>query len=208
MARPRTISDQQIVDAAREVFLEQGFSATTAEIARRAGVSEGTLFKRFATKEDLFAETVGLTEGREWHKEITGLVGQGDLCANLKRLAWLIVRTARIILPPLMVMWSRGQAPSKPKPDHDPVSDDIAAIAAYLRAEVALGRLREVDCEVVADALIGSLTNHVHRELMLGPGIDTERYVEHLLDAWWTGLAPPPPGSEATPTLPPPPKVS
>ena len=193
MARPRTISDQQIVDAALEVFLEQGFSATTAEIARRAGVSEGTLFKRFATKEELFAETVGLTEGREWHKEITSLVGQGDLRANLKCLAWSIIRTAQIILPRLMVMWSRGHAPNNPKPDHAPVRDDIASIAAYLRAEVTLGRLREVDCEVVADALIGALTSHVHRELMLGPGIDTERYVEHLLDAWWTGLAPLPP---------------
>ena len=48
-----------------------------------------------------------------------------------------------------------------------------------------------MDCEVVADALIGALTSHVHRELMLGPGIDTEQYVEQLLDAWWTGLAPP-----------------
>ena len=140
MARPRTISDQQIVDAAREVFLEQGFSATTAEIARRAGVSEGTLFKRFSTKEDLFAETIGLSEGRGWHKEITNLVGQGDPCENLKRLAWMIVRMARIILPPLMVMWSRGHAPgSNLKPDRDPVGEDSAAIAAYLRAEMALG---------------------------------------------------------------------
>ncbi|WP_161880321.1 TetR/AcrR family transcriptional regulator [Deinococcus alpinitundrae] len=192
MARPRTISDQQIVDAAREVFLEQGFSATTAEIARRAGVSEGTLFKRFSTKEDLFAETIGLSEGRSWHKEITDLVGQGELCDNLKRLARLIVHTARIILPPLMVMWSRGHAPgSHPRPERDPVAEDSAAIAAYLRAEITLGRLREMDCEVVADALLGALTSHVHRELMLGPGIDTEQYVEHLLDAWWTGLAPP-----------------
>ena len=193
MARPRTISDQQIVDAAREVFLEQGFSATTAEIARRAGVSEGTLFKRFATKEDLFAETIGLTQAREWHKEISGLVGQGDLRANLKRLAWLIVNTARLILPPLMLMWSRGHAPgSKIKPQRDPVGEDIAAIAGYLRAEVALGRLCPVDCEVVADALIGALTSHVHRELMLGSSPGSERYVEKLLDAWWSGLQPPP----------------
>ena len=56
MPRPRTITDEQIVEAARAAFLEQGFSATTAEIARRAGISEGTLFKRFATKEDLFEE--------------------------------------------------------------------------------------------------------------------------------------------------------
>jgi hypothetical protein len=41
MARPVTISDEQILDAARAVFTEKGPRATTAEIAERAGVSEG-----------------------------------------------------------------------------------------------------------------------------------------------------------------------
>lgn len=45
-----------------EVFAERGFGATRVEdIARRAGVSKGTLFVYFATKEELFravAQTV------------------------------------------------------------------------------------------------------------------------------------------------------
>ena len=69
MARHPTIKDDSLLDAAREVFLERGVSATTAEVAARAGVSEGTLFKRFGTKSKLFecamsaeTDTAGLVE--------------------------------------------------------------------------------------------------------------------------------------------------
>jgi|SRR5688572_10255189 AcrR family transcriptional regulator len=48
-----------IVAAALELFTEKGFAAArTEEIARRAGVSKGTLFLYFATKEDLFRAVV------------------------------------------------------------------------------------------------------------------------------------------------------
>ena len=191
MARPRTISDEQIVDAAREAFLEHGFTATTAEIARRAGISEGIIFKRFGSKEELFARTVGLTEGRGWHREITASVGQGDVRSNLERLTWLTVQMARQVLPHLMVMWSRGQLPlSTPPGWRDPGKEDLDAIARYLRAEMALGRLRPLDGETLAEALMGAVISHVHREMTLGPYLDSERFVRGLMDVWWTGLKP------------------
>ena len=54
MARTARITEERILEAAREVFLAEGFGAQTAKIAQRAGVSEGSIFKRFATKEALF----------------------------------------------------------------------------------------------------------------------------------------------------------
>jgi AcrR family transcriptional regulator len=42
-----------IIAAAASVFAEHGLDASTAEIARRAGVGEATLFRRFPTKDDL-----------------------------------------------------------------------------------------------------------------------------------------------------------
>lgn len=44
---------RRILDAAAEVFAERGLDASTAEIARRAGVGEATLYRRFPTKDDL-----------------------------------------------------------------------------------------------------------------------------------------------------------
>ncbi|MBX9601860.1 MAG: TetR/AcrR family transcriptional regulator [Bryobacteraceae bacterium] len=54
MPRKRTISEEDLLQAARGVFVERGFAASTREIARRAGVSEALLFQRYATKAELF----------------------------------------------------------------------------------------------------------------------------------------------------------
>ncbi len=43
----------RILAAAAEVFAEHGASASTEEIARRAGVAIGTVFRHFPTKDDL-----------------------------------------------------------------------------------------------------------------------------------------------------------
>ena len=48
-----------ILKAAREIFLTNGFSgAAVADVAREADVSTATLYKHFASKEDLFAAVV------------------------------------------------------------------------------------------------------------------------------------------------------
>ena len=49
----------ELLEAALDLFVEKGFSATRAdEVAARAGVSKGTLFLYFPTKEDLFKAVV------------------------------------------------------------------------------------------------------------------------------------------------------
>ena len=48
---------ERVVEAACEVFAEQGLQASTNEIARRAGVGIATLLRRFPSREDLIAAT-------------------------------------------------------------------------------------------------------------------------------------------------------
>ena len=67
----------KILAAAHEVFAELGAEASTEEVARRAGVAIGTVFRHFPTKndllaalmKDLLAEVVG---------EVQALVAEGD----------------------------------------------------------------------------------------------------------------------------------
>lgn len=47
-----------LLAAAEAEFAERGASASVADIARRAGVAKGTVFRHFATKEDLIASIV------------------------------------------------------------------------------------------------------------------------------------------------------
>lgn len=44
---------QRILEAASEVFSEQGLEASLDEVARQAGVGVGTVYRRFRTKEEL-----------------------------------------------------------------------------------------------------------------------------------------------------------
>ncbi len=59
---------RQILEGARQVFLARGFEgASMGEIARAAGVSKGTLYVYFESKDDLFkaltrSERAGLAE--------------------------------------------------------------------------------------------------------------------------------------------------
>lgn len=54
MARPKSEDKKQaLLDAATAAFAQSGIAASTALIARKAGVAEGTLFRYFATKDDL-----------------------------------------------------------------------------------------------------------------------------------------------------------
>ena len=41
----------RIVEVAREVFREQGYDASLDEVAKRAGVGPGTLYRHFPTRE-------------------------------------------------------------------------------------------------------------------------------------------------------------
>jgi AcrR family transcriptional regulator len=63
MTTPALRADAQrnlgrVLDAAAEVLAEQGMNASVDEIARRAGVGHGTVFRRFPTKEALVAAVV------------------------------------------------------------------------------------------------------------------------------------------------------
>lgn len=49
---------QLLLAAAADEFAEHGLDASIADIARRAGIGKGTVFRHFATKDDLLAAIV------------------------------------------------------------------------------------------------------------------------------------------------------
>ena len=69
----------ELIDAALDLFVEKGFAATRVEeVAARAGVSKGTLFLYFPSKDELFKAVVRENiSGRfvEWNSEFEGFEG-------------------------------------------------------------------------------------------------------------------------------------
>ncbi|MFC0108084.1 TetR/AcrR family transcriptional regulator [Kibdelosporangium aridum] len=67
----------KILAAAEEVFVESGADASTEEVAKRAGVAIGTVFRHFPTKNDLLAAMMKQLADR-LAGEAETLAAQGD----------------------------------------------------------------------------------------------------------------------------------
>lgn len=96
-SRPRTRRKQarpgELLDAALALFVEKGFAATRVEeVAARAGVSKGTLFLYFPSKEALFKAVVHENAGRHLHdalREAAAFTGSSaDLLREYLRRWW------------------------------------------------------------------------------------------------------------------------
>jgi AcrR family transcriptional regulator len=204
MPRPVSIQDDVILRAAREIFLEKGWDATTSEIAARAGVSHGIIFKRFKTKQGLFRNA--MQGDSDWGGAIPALLnsslGRRDVETALVELGCLFVEKFLFLIPMLMMSWSnRQEDQSSPEPATASSKQRAAralqavkTIAAYLQTEHRLGRIRDTDFEVVAQAFVGALWHHAFLQVMLGNGktgpAQERRYVKRLVKAMWSGIGP------------------
>lgn len=73
---------ERVIAAAEEVFAEQGIEAGVPEVAERAGVGKGTVYRNFETKDDLVAAV--LTERvRTWRQRLTEESESGDAWSAL-----------------------------------------------------------------------------------------------------------------------------
>ncbi len=200
MARPVSIRDEVILDAAFAVFRDRGMSATTAEVARRAGVSEGILFRRFGSKDRLFREAMGhgIAPGGEPFPDLAARLGEGPARERLGRLATHLVETARLVVPVVMMSWShqdasRGLTEELARPDPLP-NRVIKRLGGFLEGEMRAGRLRRADPEIAARALLGAVWHFAMMELLM-PHLSTlpqETFVRGLVDLLLGGLEPPP----------------
>ena len=90
-ARRKEARPGELLDAALDLFVEKGFAATRAEeVAARAGVSKGTLFLYFQSKEELLKAVVQQNISnhfKEWNQTFESFEGDSAsmvrLCMNL-----------------------------------------------------------------------------------------------------------------------------
>src|SRR5258708_3324392 len=109
MARTATITHEQILAAAREVFLEKGIRATVAEVAERAGIAGGSIFKRFKTKEDLFCAAMQTQMHQvEWFDTLARAAESDDVEDALLAIGREILAFFRKIMPLMMMAWSNA----------------------------------------------------------------------------------------------------
>jgi AcrR family transcriptional regulator len=200
MPRTTRIKDEDLLAAAREVFLEKGIRATTAEVAARAGIAEGSIFRRFPSKAALFQAAMRPTiEDLGWLDDILSTVGHGELEANLTDLGTRLLEFLRSILPVVMMSWSNpsttgGFLPEALSGPNPPPVRVVLGLARYFAAEMDADRMRRRDPELLARIFLGSLQNYVFFEVLLRAQnlmpLPARTYVAGVVDLLWNGIAP------------------
>lgn len=189
MARPKSIDDETLLESVRSTFLEQGPGVTTLELARRAGVSEGTLFKRFGSKLQLFQEAMRVpdVESQPWVEAILDKVGRGDLEAHLRELALGLGRYIDESLPAMQTIHRHGGLTSAQVrelcgEDEPSQLKMLGRFRELFAREIELGRMRPADPSTLADMFIGAVVHHCHARLYFGDYLaeDLERFARRL----------------------------
>lgn len=192
MSRPKTISDDEVLHIARDVFRARGHTASTREVARAAGISEAVLYQRFGSKDHLFFAAMHATG-----PDIDELLGPEDPPGNAR--AYLLAAVVRIgeyfagVIPlALHVMTHPAFDPAtfvRAHPRGAGVLQDGLAVRL-----AALARRKQIDPSSPA-AAARVLVSLAHDWALAGvltrsaPGRRT-RELKEMVQAVWEGLRP------------------
>ena len=187
--RPRRAEARPaIIEATLELLAERGFQAATMDaIAERAGVGKNTIYRRWASKEELVADAI-----HHLSPEPTVLEGERIYDVLLHQIQEVSANFADPLLgqilrgllgelhrnPEFAAAW--GERVARPYRQ---------AIDELLRVAIKEGELREgVDPDLIADLLVSP--PFVRIVFPFGLAEVSTQYAEDLLDAIWHGIAP------------------
>ena len=153
----------ELISSALDLFVERGFSATRLEdVAARAGVSKGTLYLYFPSKEDLFKAVVrgGIVPAIERaEKLLNEHQGNADtLIRNMVKGWWVSVGSTRLGgIPKLMISESRNFPELTQFYFREVISRVHRLVAAAVQRGIDSGEFRPVNVEYVKRLVIAPL---------------------------------------------------
>lgn len=195
MVRPRSTSDEEILEEARACFLEHGAGVSTTVIAARLGISHAVLFQRFGTKEQLMRAALLPPPEQPWMARVRAGPDDRDARDQLLELAEEISTYLERIVPCIAVLRSAGMhaCMAAERPEDLPPVRARREIAAWFARAVARGLLRPIAPEHAADLFLGSLHFRPFHQHISGKGFDRAEgraYLEFVVDALYRTLDP------------------
>jgi AcrR family transcriptional regulator len=157
MARPKQVSDVQLLEAARRVFLEHGAKVPVATIARHLGVTATALFRRVGSKNQLMVQALQPPE-----PPAIGILKQGfrdDESADVQmsRVLMNMVGYLNTVIASEFCMRDAGVHTVAERVYINYPIKLRQAIAKWLQAGQKRGRVRAGNVKIMAEALLGTL---------------------------------------------------
>jgi AcrR family transcriptional regulator len=157
--RRKDARPEEITAAALDLFVERGFANTRLDdVARRAGISKGTLYLYFANKEDLFKAVVRealVARLVEFRGQIDQFQGpSAELLRLVFKVWWERIGSTRISGIPKLILSEARNFPEIARFYVDEVvRPGRETLAAVLRRGIERGEFRPVDPELTAHLL-------------------------------------------------------
>lgn len=161
--RRKEARPSEIIRAALEVFVEHGYAASKLDdIACKAGISKGSLYRYFDSKADLFKEMVTHVVIPEIEKaESTVHEYQGEMSAlitNMVQQWWQTVGETRIGGIPKLVISEAANFPELAEFYVDEViKRGRKLVAGMIRKGIESGEFRDIEPEYAARILISPI---------------------------------------------------
>ena len=189
----------ELTSAALDLFVEKGFSATRLDdVAARAGVSKGTLYLYFDSKEALFKAVIaeGIVPTLAAAEERVAAYG-GPAVGLLRELLfgwWQAIGATRLAGVPKLIISESRNFPEVAQYYHDQVIvRGRALLRTALQRGIASGEFRPLDVETAIDVIIAPLLMLVIWRFSLcfcGQQSDPETYLDTHFDLLVHGLCP------------------
>lgn len=201
MGRTALVSRKDVLDAARETFVDQGYAgARLSDIAARLGVSAAALLRHAPTKRDLFVASMGEEEPEAMPFEfLEKLDGTEDPRRVLRRAGETLIPFLESKMRQTLARWvyfktvpgvGRLPLPFNPAARPTPPQKNLRYLENYLRRAVRRGRLRLRDPRAGALAFLATLHSYVflqHVLEILEEPMPLEDYLDTVLDIWARG---------------------
>ena len=202
-ARPRwqrrkAARPAEIVTAALEVFVERGFAAARLEeVARRAGVTKGTVYLYFKNKEALFKAVVRETivpviaKGEAMAQAFTG--SARELVERLVREYWRLVGETELAGIPKLMMAEAATFPQLTRFYYEEVvTRGHRLMAGVIERGIKSGEFRKVDVATAAKLAMSPLMHAtVARRAFascMPEGFDVGKYLDTHIDLYLHGI--------------------
>jgi len=189
----------EIVAAALEVFVERGFEATKlAEVARKAGVTKGTVYLYFESKEALFKAVVRETivpviaQGEALARSFTG--SARELVERLVREYWRLVGETALAGIPKLMMAEAATFPELTRFYYEEVvTRGHRLMAGVIERGIKNGEFRPVNVMVAAKLAMSPLMHAVVARLAFAScmpeGFNVRAYLDTHIDLYLHGIA-------------------
>ena len=197
--RRKDARPEELVAAALEVFVERGYEGTTlADVARRAGVTKGTIYLYFENKEALFKAVVRQTivpviaQGEALARSFTG--SARDLLEQLVREYWRLVGETALAGIPKLMMAEAATFPELTRFYYDEVvARGHRLMAGVIDRGVKNGEFRPVDVMLAAKLAMSPLMHAtvVRRAFAscMPEGFNVQAYLDTHIDLYLHGIA-------------------